>query len=47
MKVRSDAHRALHELEASGDAFLAELLRGLSRRPKSIATKFFYDEMGC
>jgi hypothetical protein len=45
MKARSDAHPALHDLEPSVDAFLAELLRGLSRRPKSIAAKFFYDEM--
>ena len=47
MKVPSDAHPALHDLEPSVDAFLAELLRGLSRHPKSIAAKFFYDEMGC
>ena len=47
MKVRSDAHPALHDLEPSVDAFHAELLRGLSRRPKSIAAKFFYDETGC
>src|SRR5258708_1316649 len=47
MKVRSDAHPALHDLEPSVGAFLAELLRGLSQRPKSIAAKFFYDEMGC
>jgi dimethylhistidine N-methyltransferase len=46
MKVRSDAHPALHDLEPSVDAFLAELLRGLSQRPKSIAAKFFYDETG-
>ena len=47
MKVRSDAHPALHDLEPSVGAFLAELLRSLSQRPKSIAAKFFYDEMGC
>jgi dimethylhistidine N-methyltransferase len=47
MKVRSDAHPALHDLEPSVDTFLAELLRGLSQRPKSIAAKFFYDEVGC
>jgi dimethylhistidine N-methyltransferase len=47
MKVRSDAHPALHDLEPSVDAFYAELLRGLSQRPKSIAAKFFYDETGC
>src|SRR5208337_4130740 len=46
MKVRSDAQPALHDLEPSVGAFLAELLRGLSQRPKSIAAKFFYDEMG-
>src|ERR1700759_237598 len=46
MKVRSDAHPALHDLEPSVGAFLAELLRGLSQRPKSIAAKFFYDETG-
>jgi dimethylhistidine N-methyltransferase len=46
MKVRSDAHPALHDLEPSVDAILAELLRGLSQHPKSIAAKFFYDEMG-
>jgi dimethylhistidine N-methyltransferase len=34
-------------MEPSVDAFLAELLSGLSRRPKSIGAKFFYDEMGC
>ena len=47
MRVRSGAHPALNDLEPSVDAFLAELLRGLSQRPKSIAAKFFYDEMGC
>src|SRR5580698_7872345 len=46
MKVRSDAHPALHDLEPSVGAFLAELLRGLLQRQKSIAAKFFYDEMG-
>jgi dimethylhistidine N-methyltransferase len=46
MKVRSDADLALHDLEPSLEAFLAELLHGLSQRPKSIAAKFFYDEMG-
>jgi dimethylhistidine N-methyltransferase len=46
MKVRSDGDLALHDLEPSLDAFLAELLRGLSQSPKSIAAKFFYDEMG-
>jgi L-histidine Nalpha-methyltransferase len=46
MKVRSHADLALHDLEPSVGAFLAELLRGLSQRPKSIAAKFFYDEMG-
>jgi dimethylhistidine N-methyltransferase len=47
MKVRGNAHPALHDLEPSADAFYAELLRGLSLRPKSIAAKFFYDETGC
>jgi dimethylhistidine N-methyltransferase len=47
MKVRSDAHPALHDSEPPVDAFYAELLRGLSQRPKSIAAKFFYDETGC
>ncbi len=37
---------ALYDLEPSADAFLAELLCGLSQRPKSIAAKFFYDEVG-
>jgi dimethylhistidine N-methyltransferase len=46
MKVRSEADIALHDLEPSLGAFLAELLRGFSQRPKSIAAKFFYDEMG-
>src|SRR4029077_11574348 len=46
MKVRSEADLALHDLKPSLGAFLAELLRGLSQRPKSIAAKFFYDEMG-
>src|ERR1700750_112425 len=46
MKVRSDSLPALHDLEPSVGAFLTELLRGLSQRPKSIAAKFFYDEMG-
>src|ERR1700693_6596742 len=45
MKVRSDGQPALHDLEPSVGAFLAELLRGLSQRAKSIAAKFFYDEM--
>ena len=47
MKIRSDAHPALHDLEPSVDTFFGELLRGLSRHPKSIAPKFFYDEIGC
>jgi dimethylhistidine N-methyltransferase len=47
MKVRRDAHPALHDLEPSVDASFDELLLGLSRRPKSIAPKFFYDEIGC
>jgi dimethylhistidine N-methyltransferase len=46
MKVRSDADLALHDLGPSLGAFLAELLHGLSQRPKSISAKFFYDEMG-
>src|SRR5260370_32823821 len=46
MKGRSDAHPALHDFEPSVGGLLAELLRGLSQRPKSIAAKFFYDEMG-
>src|ERR1700759_4048579 len=46
MKVRSDAHPALHDLEPSVGTFLAELQRGLSQRPKSISAKFFYDENG-
>jgi len=46
MKVRSDADLALHDLKPSAGAFLADLLRGLSQRPKSIAAKFFYDETG-
>jgi dimethylhistidine N-methyltransferase len=37
---------ALFDLEPSVDSFLADLLRGLSQRPKSVAAKFFYDEMG-
>jgi dimethylhistidine N-methyltransferase len=47
MKIRPDAHAALHDLEPSVDAFFDELLLGLSRHPKSIAPKFFYDEIGC
>jgi dimethylhistidine N-methyltransferase len=43
MKVRSDAYTPPHDLEPSVD----ELLLGLSRHPKSIAPKFFYDEIGC
>src|ERR1700760_4367972 len=46
MKVRSDADLALHDLEPSVEAFVAEILSGLSQRPKSIAAKFFYDEIG-
>src|ERR1700734_2757372 len=46
MKVRSEADIALHDLEPSLGAVLAELLHGLSQRPKSIAAKFFYDEIG-
>jgi len=47
MKVRRDAHPALHDLEPSVDASFDELLLGLSRHPKSIPPKFFYDEIGC
>jgi L-histidine Nalpha-methyltransferase len=47
MKIRSNAHSSLHDLEPSVGAFFDELLRGLSRYPKSIAPKFFYDEIGC
>jgi dimethylhistidine N-methyltransferase len=47
MKVRRNAHSAFHDLEPSGDTFLDELLFGLSRHPKSIASKFFYDQIGC
>ena len=46
MKVRSDACPDLHGLEPSVDAFCDELILGLSRHPKSIAPKFFYDEIG-
>ena len=46
MKIRSNAIPSMHDLEPSVGAFLTELLRGLSQRPKSIAAKFFYDEMG-
>jgi L-histidine Nalpha-methyltransferase len=46
MKVRGNAHQGLHDLEPSVGALQAELLRGLSQRPKSIAAKFFYDETG-
>src|SRR6516165_7597374 len=42
MKVPTDAYPALHDLEPSVD----ELLLGLSRHPKSIAPKFFYDQIG-
>ena len=47
MKARSHASPALHDLEPSIDAFFDELLLGFSRHPKSIAPKFFYDEIGC
>jgi dimethylhistidine N-methyltransferase len=47
MKVRRDAQPVPHDLEPSVDAFLAEILGGLSRRPKSIGAKFLYDETGC
>src|SRR5262249_50892752 len=47
MKIRSDAYSPLHDLEPSVDMFFDELLRGLSRHPKSIPPKFFYDETGC
>jgi dimethylhistidine N-methyltransferase len=47
MKVRRDTHPALHDLEPSVDASFDELLLGLSRHPKSIPPKFFYDEIGC
>src|SRR5271169_1864840 len=46
MKARSEGEPTLHDLKPSAGAFLAELLRGLSQRPKSIAAKFFYDEIG-
>jgi dimethylhistidine N-methyltransferase len=46
MKIRSGSPPAMRNLEPSEGAFLTELARGLSKRPKSIAAKFFYDEMG-
>lgn len=36
----------LHDLNPSSDAFLAEVLRGLSATPKAIPAKFFYDARG-
>lgn len=36
----------LHDLNPSSEAFLAEVLRGLSATPKAIPAKFFYDARG-
>jgi len=47
MKGRNHAGPVPHDLEPSAAAFFDELSRGLSRHPKSIAPKFFYDEIGC
>ncbi len=36
-----------HETKPYQDSFCDEVLRGLAHRPKRIASKFFYDEVGC
>jgi dimethylhistidine N-methyltransferase len=38
---------SLHDFEPSADRFFDELSLGLSRNPKSIPSKFFYDKTGC
>jgi L-histidine Nalpha-methyltransferase len=35
------------DTEPYQDGFCDEVLRGLAQRPKRIAPKFFYDEVGC
>jgi L-histidine Nalpha-methyltransferase len=46
MKILSDPSPALHDFEASADSFLDELFFGLSKDPKSIPSKYFYDKTG-
>src|SRR6201984_135004 len=47
MKILSGLSPALHDFEPSADSFSEELFLGLSRNPKSIPSKFLYDETGC
>ena len=47
MKIISDLSPALHDFEPSADRFFDELFLGLSGNPKSIPSKFFYDQTGC
>jgi dimethylhistidine N-methyltransferase len=47
MKTLSDFSTALHDFEPSTDRFFDELLLGLSGDPKTISSKFFYDQTGC
>ncbi|HXM03736.1 MAG TPA: L-histidine N(alpha)-methyltransferase, partial [Chthoniobacterales bacterium] len=47
MKILSDPSPSLHDFEPSTDRFFDELFVGLSRNPKSIPSKFFYDKTGC
>jgi dimethylhistidine N-methyltransferase len=47
MKILSGLSPALHDFEPSADSFSEELFLGLSRNPKSIPSKFFYDKTGC
>ena len=47
MKILSDPSASLHDFDPSAGTFCGELLLGLSRSPKSIPSKFFYDKTGC
>lgn len=46
ISASSPSGATLHDLNPSSDAFLAEVLRGLSATPKAIPAKFFYDARG-
>jgi dimethylhistidine N-methyltransferase len=46
MKILSDSSPALRDFEPSADGFFDELFLGLSQDPKSIPSKFLYDNTG-
>lgn len=46
MRSRGSQAEALTEQDAAATDDLAEIIEGLSRRPKALSPKFFYDERG-